>query len=1097
MKKLTKFIVLLSVFGLGVAGCDLGKKQDESPKESQTPSTEQQVSSDETKSSDEKSTEEVVSQSSEESSSIDEPSSELVVDQDLIDAAQYLYQLYKDVDASLEDFDLIGTVLDHTVTYKLEVLSGLDNVIVLGELGDNGKYHVTVHYNVEEATQDTTYRLTATVHSNSSDETVEYTFERVVPQFVLTTYDEYLKAIEDGKTDVLNLKAYVVARIAKGSSSFGSIYLQDADGHGYYVYAPAVADELKASDETYAAAFPDGAEVLVSGQAVLYNGQFEFNKGASIKTTGKTAADNNVTLSHTNVSAFMEAAESNSNKNNIYGDALHEYQNALVTIEGAKLLNPDGAYYYFTVGDGTAKFNLYDTYYFMTEEERNALKAKWTAGYTATITGILTVYSYGYQIYPLSQDAVVITDTTMSAEDTANVFFDAVALPANIVDLTVELPTAEGVAWTLDEGDNVASLEGNVLTLNPVAEDVNIKLTAVYTIDGEEFTRSFEAVVKALKAGPGSAADPFTVEEAIASMAGWESKQFGEDVVYVGGVVSSASYSTKYSNYTIWLRNGETEQGFELYGANIPAELGDFTANAESLVGKYVVAKGYQQLYNTTYELSKKDGVSPEIVEIVDPAVGNGSHEMPYSAAAVLNVMANYEKGQISENPVAVKGEVTSATYNSKYSSYTIWLKNGENAQAFQLYSVGMAEGLDYSADPSALVGKIVSCEGYLKLYNTTYEMCFLKAAESPTGADNTPVIFAVNEPESYTPVAKLGDIKLELVDNLYVSEPTEFRQWGRLTLTYMNEKGETVDVTDPADAEHLANFTGLYADYNSTKAFYPDAGSGGTPGVYTLAAGKFVFTYNAETNTIDIQQYFDPGVAISGAVNASMTLNTKTGLFESEPLEYKQWNSFVVTYTNEKGETLVVTNPDDAEHFASFTGLYATSCDGTAFYLEAGEGGNHGVYCYVADTYVFTYNPETNVVDIQKYVAPVIDPNAQATVTVETSSFTEMASAAAYNVVVDGVTVAVSNGLVSATDGHFRIYKNQTLTLSAEQKITKVVFTCVTDYGKGAKGFADHEGLTFSEDTWTGTWEGEATELVLTASNNQVRIVSIVVTLG
>ena len=91
-----------------------------------------------------------------------------------------------------------------------------------------------------------------------------------------------------------------------------------------------------------------------------------------------------------------------------------------------------------------------------------------------------------------------------------------------------------------------------------------------------------------------------------------------------------------------------------------------------------------------------------------------------------------------------------------------------------------------------------------------------------------------------------------------------------------------------------------------------------------------------------------------------------------------------------------------------------------------------------------------------------------------------------------DGLKLSISTGTV--TNEEIRVFKNQTLTLKAG-KITKVVFTCTkegtTKYGPGC--FGEQEG--YSYEGATGTWEGDAASVSFTASSNQVRATSIVVT--
>ena len=101
-----------------------------------------------------------------------------------------------------------------------------------------------------------------------------------------------------------------------------------------------------------------------------------------------------------------------------------------------------------------------------------------------------------------------------------------------------------------------------------------------------------------------------------------------------------------------------------------------------------------------------------------------------------------------------------------------------------------------------------------------------------------------------------------------------------------------------------------------------------------------------------------------------------------------------------------------------------------------------------------------------------------------------------AISAVIDGVSFELTTGTVN--DEQIRIFKNQTLTLSAGgANITKVVFTCTANgaakYGPGC--FAAQEGYTFEAEGKTGTWEGSAESVAFLAETNQVRATSIVVT--
>ena len=95
----------------------------------------------------------------------------------------------------------------------------------------------------------------------------------------------------------------------------------------------------------------------------------------------------------------------------------------------------------------------------------------------------------------------------------------------------------------------------------------------------------------------------------------------------------------------------------------------------------------------------------------------------------------------------------------------------------------------------------------------------------------------------------------------------------------------------------------------------------------------------------------------------------------------------------------------------------------------------------------------------------------------------------------VSGVTVTCSDGIGNT---QLRLYKNSITTISvASGSITKIVFTCTANgtaqYGPGC--FAAQTGYTYEAAGPTGTWTGSAASVSFTASSNQVRATSIVVT--
>ena len=106
--------------------------------------------------------------------------------------------------------------------------------------------------------------------------------------------------------------------------------------------------------------------------------------------------------------------------------------------------------------------------------------------------------------------------------------------------------------------------------------------------------------------------------------------------------------------------------------------------------------------------------------------------------------------------------------------------------------------------------------------------------------------------------------------------------------------------------------------------------------------------------------------------------------------------------------------------------------------------------------------------------------------------------TAAAFTVTKDGITLDVTQGRLGTFSGetHYRIYKNQTLTIkSTVGAITSVQFTCTAEgdaqYGPGCFTVADG---SYTYSGAVGTWTGSATEITFSAATNQVRASQIVV---
>jgi hypothetical protein len=113
----------------------------------------------------------------------------------------------------------------------------------------------------------------------------------------------------------------------------------------------------------------------------------------------------------------------------------------------------------------------------------------------------------------------------------------------------------------------------------------------------------------------------------------------------------------------------------------------------------------------------------------------------------------------------------------------------------------------------------------------------------------------------------------------------------------------------------------------------------------------------------------------------------------------------------------------------------------------------------------------------------------------------TDSNNASAYQVTKDGIVLEVSSGILGTYNNemHYRIYKNQTLTLTSTiGEIVSVEFTCTAsgDAKYGPAGFSTTDGY-YTYEGAVGTWKGSAQQITFTASSNQVRASQIVVTIS
>jgi filamentous hemagglutinin family protein len=226
----------------------------------------------------------------------------------------------------------------------------------------------------------------------------------VVQGIVMNTYEEYLEACNSTSDEIINIKAYIADQhVKQTSSSYGSLYLIDANGNSYYVYNPMYSIDL-GDLELFLSTYAVGKEVLVSGKCSVYSGWHEFVKGASVYLTGESIGTNHELLKHFDATETFYSAYSSKD-----ADTLLPYESKQVIINDCVCVSNDGRYIYFTIRDGQTQFLIYNQSYLITPEEGTAFFNSIAVGDTFNLKGLVAVYGGAYQIYLNTPDAIEIT----------------------------------------------------------------------------------------------------------------------------------------------------------------------------------------------------------------------------------------------------------------------------------------------------------------------------------------------------------------------------------------------------------------------------------------------------------------------------------------------------------------------------------------------------------------------------------------------------------------------------------------------------------------------------------------------------------------
>ena len=399
---------------------------------------------------------------------------------DLENAAEYVRQLYKDTTVTAADYTLVSKVKVGGVDYAITWTINTDKITLT--VGEDGTVSVDVP---DEAYEDIAYVLTATV-ADAEGNTVAKEFNRTVPKFKVTTWEEYMAAKEG---DNLIVQGIVVAINSKAAGNTRNhLFLLDESGcGGYYSYQMDVDPVADLGIEL-------GMTVRVSGPAAPYSGMMEIKGGIPtvVSTEKKDFAPVDIT----------DKWVDGTNFNELVGMPVVIKG---VTLGGQELATATSQYLFFELNGVQGYVRTYVTDFPTTlkADDKATIDAAHAEkyGYTADVTGILITYSGAPYIIPTSVDCFYNfalperSDAEKVTLEKDSLSFETSFTEGCEIDLLVAGVTYPEVSITWASDSEFAKIANGKLTLTMPAETTTIKLTATVACGEATETVEFEVML--------------------------------------------------------------------------------------------------------------------------------------------------------------------------------------------------------------------------------------------------------------------------------------------------------------------------------------------------------------------------------------------------------------------------------------------------------------------------------------------------------------------------------------------------------------------------------------------------------------------------
>ncbi len=598
-------------------------------------------------------------------------------DESLVAAGDYLFNLYKnDATVTPSDFEVAGRVMVDGVLYTVDWTVDSEEVTIKASEKD-GFYLVDIN---EKTEAEVAYTLTASI-KNEAGKSVEKTFARTIPAYKVFSYAEYAAAEDDSTVVVKGVVAGIFSK-SNGSSGNG-IYIQDEKNEGgYYVYGL-----VDAKDPEADLGIKVGMTIEAAGTKDTYNGMYEVVNAAItiLDSTIKEVTPVDYTEIYKNAEKLSDAA-------------LVDRQAMLVTIKGAEITGQETAsgYYKFSLGGKESYIRISSSNNCITKDEQAAFIAAHTEnfGYTADITGIVSLYSGNFYLVPADANALAnFKLPERSASEKLEMEVGTVEIAGVISEnTTIALPQTGATysdvtyAWTSDNENAVVDGANLVVTVPEAPVTATLTLTA--TCGAETVTKTYAISLSAL------ATEADVVNAAYALNAG----EAIPGKYTLSGVITAIDtpYSEQYGNITVTIVVGDMSDKpimcYRLKGEGA----------ADLAVGDNITVTGAIKNFKGTVEFDSGCTLdaAKSAAEIVDEAYALAENTAMEAKCTLTGVITTID-----------------TPYSEQYGNITVTIQVGEMADkaimCYRLKGEGAAE---------LAVGQTITVYGKIKNFKGTVE---------------------------------------------------------------------------------------------------------------------------------------------------------------------------------------------------------------------------------------------------------------------------------------------------------------------------------------------------------------------------------------